>query len=212
MVSLEDMQGWLLVLSRWQPVSTVDKSLFALLDTVKVGSGEDSEESALSLIDGLDPVSYRQLAHIPSRQELLANGWELEMVDHVDQAMEAQLAGVRRGIEIRNGNERALVKAYNKIKHMMLAFPQYGPDQTVVAIRTAKSGPRAYHTLPITIDGADLGCSPEEIRFRARQTIQTQAVLNSLLGLILLSRYDHRIPTPQWALDSLDLPWRPREQ
>lgn len=209
MVTLEDLQGWLLVLAKWEPGVGVGTSLFAQLDLVRAATA-DSEKDVLALLEPLDAEGFRRLVRIPTREELIEVGWSLPIVDSIDQAMASQLAGARRVVQIQDHNERALVKGYNKIKHMLLGFPRVEGDRTFVRLVTAKEGGAAYRSSsPIVLDGADLGCEPPDIRRRAYMTIQTQAIINNMLWLILWTRYGQELPQAPWVVSSLTLPgWR----
>ena len=201
-VTLEDLQGWIFVLHRWDPGAQVDRSLFGLLDTTRVGVGQFSEEAALELVKSLDPTGYRNLIHLPPSEELLKAGFPETAVKGLSIEMAPQLEGLTRAIEIRGDNERAFVKAYNKSKHLLLGILRMDQDKPVIALRTAYS----YKSSPISLDGADLGCEASDVRRRAYQTIHSQAVLNHILSLILWTRYGEELETPPWVESSLHLP------
>ena len=162
-VTLEDVQGWLYVFKEWTP-GRVDKSLLALLDTVEVGGRGWSESEALALLRSIDCDGYRRLVHVPTSEELRALDWSEEMIEVVAKSMAAQHRDLPRSIELRDENDRNLVKGYNKAKHMLLGLLIPEPDEKyIVGLYTAKGhGIKAYQGDRIELEGAELLCEPED--------------------------------------------------
>ena len=190
----------------------MDGALFALLDKVqvgrKIGKSDWTEGAALQLVKSLDPDSYRRLVHLPTTQELLDAGWPEEQTNNIEQAMKHQLEGFQTLIERRADRNRAYVRAYNKSKHMLLGILDQGSHGKLeVGLFTSTTG---YNDPQgIGLAGAILECEPEDILRNATFAIQVQAILNSILTLILWTRYDEAIPSPQWVRDIYASPgWR----
>ncbi len=211
-VSLEDMLGWLLVLRDWLP-GTPDRSLFALLDTVQVGRRTKevdwTEENAMELLDSLTAETFRQLIHLPTSAELLSAGWESEYVNALEKAMPHLLDGFKEGCQRRTDKNRALVRGYNKSKHMMLGILRRGEESNLeVALLTSEFG---WTDLKkgIYLAGNIVTSKESVIQTHLYWVIQMQAVLNSMLTGLLWTRYGERIDSPKWAVDASNLPgWK----
>ena len=128
----------------------------------------------------------------------------------VAQALPDQLQGLRRITERRWEQDRTRVAAFNKIKHFMLARPVVDPatDEKGVLIVDSRKREDGFHlrTMHLSIE-------PAQIRSTAARAIANQAVLNSMLWIILLLRFGEFHEVPQWATDArgLDIPgmWAP---
>lgn len=127
------------------------------------------------------------------------------MVGEVSSAMQPQLDGWRTAIQRRLGHNRAVVKAYNKSKHMLLGLLAKRDGKVWVDLLTSNAG---YRVRPgdIILGGTILGCEVGDIQSRARETVQVQAVLNTLLTIILWARYEERLDSAGWVREALDLP------
>ena len=205
MTSSEDMLGWLFVLKEWQP-GTVDGCLLKLLDKVKVGQGPYSEEEAAKLLESLSPGELRALLHLPSESELERRGFSRDIRDRINASVPANLDGLKRLVERRQRDGRRYVRAYNKLKHLLLAIPTEAgdPPRKVVLIPKRRTYDREANA--VRIQDTWIFCEPDSIRRKASHAVAAQAVLNSLLGLVLWTRYGVTYSTPEWAARALDLP------
>jgi len=118
----EDLLGWLFVLRDWRP-GTPEGCLFALLDKVQVGVGAWSETAAKDLLESLDEDGLRKIMHVPTDQELTANGFEAGLREAVTRSISAHLGGLMRVAQRRLEGGRGYVVSFNKLKHLLLALP-----------------------------------------------------------------------------------------
>lgn len=201
MTASEDVLGWLFVFKGWKP-GTAKDSVFALLDRVRVGVSPWTEDAAIKLLDSLNPDEFRRLLHIPSDQELVEDGWALDLRDRLSTAIPANLDGLKRLVELRHRDNRGRVLAFNKLKHMLLALPttERGKNEVLVPkwMRMASDG--------IHLQNVWLEASEKNVRLMASRAIIAQSVLNTILGIVLWTRFGAPYEAPQWALDSLSLP------
>ena len=209
MSSTEDLLGWLFVLRDWQP-GDPRKSLFPLLDYVQVGRGEYSEQKARKLLDSLDAHTFRSLIHVPTDEELEGNGFSLKVRGRIDDSMAANLESFKRLVNMRQRENRGYVVAFNKLKHLLLAIPTNarGRPEVLVPGRVKFD----QDSKSIGIQTLWISCDPPSIRILASRAVIAQAVLNSILGIILWIRYGVVYESPRWAVASLGLPgWREEE-
>lgn len=194
--SSEDVLGWVLALGKWSPPET---SLFDALDGVDV-----DEVKARRIIEPLAEASLRAFLHIPTDKQMSERRIPVEIREQVVSALPQQLAGLKRILDLRSENEREHVIAFNKSKHMLLAFraERNGALQVLLTgnSRSAQRGRPAEVWL--ATDAAS-------IRRNASEAMAVEAVLNSLLGVIWLGHFGGAYRTPDWAKRALDLPgWR----
>ena len=205
----EDTLGWMFVLHGWKRAEGLKKTLFALLDTVRVGASPWTEEDAIKLLDSMDDAEFRRsIAHLPADAELRSSGWTEDTIDRLRVSVDAQKKGLRRTAERRAKGDRAIVKAYNKSKHMPLAMPVRRGTTLEVDVLTASEGKGAYSDPDpdgFEVTGAQLSTEPSDIRLRAEGVITMQASLCSLFLAILKVRFNDPIPLPPWVLQSLQL-------
>jgi hypothetical protein len=201
MTSMEDVLGWLLVLKEWKP-GDVSKCLLRLLDKVQVA--RDTEEKANVLLASLDPGGLRALLHIPDDADLKRNGFPRQIREGLNEAIPANLGGLRRLIELRQQNDRAYVVAFNKLKHLLLAVRTNVRGRDEVLIPKWRGLDQEENV--IHLQNAWIACTPANIRVMASRAIVAQAVLNSLLGTILWIRFGEPYSTPAWAVKAFELP------
>ena len=203
MTSTEDMIAWLFVLEGWQP-GNAEFSLFLLLDRIKVGqknvkTGVNYRETrAVSLLSGLDEQGFRNLVHIPNDDELLASGMSKEQVENIKRSMLFKLEGWRRIVNRRAEQDRGWVRAFNKLKHHMLAFPTGERDKKEIWTPTRIRLDKAHNR--VGLERAWLEVSADEVRRRAGDAIAAQGVLHDTLALILVTRYGEKYNAPQWVI------------
>lgn len=205
MTSTEDLLAWLFVFSAWQP-GEVNYSLWPLLHRIKVGVGNYSEERGAALLEGLDAPSFRQLVHIPTDEELTNSEIPLDVREGINRAMPANLQGMKRLVELRQESNRLRVRAFNKLKHHFLALRlEDSPEQVIIPVwEGLDENAQAISMATLTI-----ACTSENTRLMASRSIIAQATLNSLLGIVLWTRFGERHETPPWVLGALRLRgWR----
>lgn len=213
MTSTEDMVGWLFVLQEWQP-ENAELSLFLLLDRIKVGKqgkkrGADHTEAlAVSLLENLDEHGFRDLIHVPNDIELLASGMPQEQVDAIRGGMASKLEGWRWIANKRAEQSRARVRAFNKLKHHMLAFPTRERDKEEIWLPTRIGFDKTHNR--VLLERVWLEVSADEARRLAGDAIAAQAVLHDTLALILVTRYGEKYAAPQWVIRAYqtDYLWR----
>lgn len=200
MTSTEDVLGWLLVLKDWKP-GTAEASLFILLDAVRVGPA--TEEAAKKLLDAMDGDALRHFLHLPSNPELEAAGFaDVAVREAMAASIEVNLGGLRRLVELRQSENRGRVVAFNKLKRMLLALPVAGERKHSVLIpKVVKFDATGIHRQSVTLEA-----SQQNVELMSSRAIVAQAVLNSLLGMILWTRFGEAYETPDWAIKALDLP------
>ena len=206
MTSTEDILGWLFVLSEWEP-GNPRNSLFPLLDRIQVGGRRYTEARARRLLDSLDEAAFRALVHIPPDPELEAHNFSRAVRERLNSSIPANLEGMKRLVEMRQRDKRGYVVAFNKLKHLMLAIrtPTRGKDEVLVPGRVDFDEAENR----ISIQTAWISYDPKNVRTMASRAIIAQAVLNSILGIILWIRYGEAYQNPPWALTALGLPgWR----
>lgn len=201
MTATEDVLGWMFVLKDWAP-GDPSKCLLRQLDRVNVGRSPYGEEDALRLLDELDPDGLRELLHIPTDDHLAAAGLSIDIRDRINTAIPADLEGLKRAAWLRKRDNRGYVVAFNKLKHQLLALHTgvRGQDEVLVP-KWLGMKDDGIHLRNVWIES-----SPKNIRLMASRAIGIQAVLNSILGLILLIRFGHQYESPVWTIAALDLP------
>ena len=206
MTSTEDLLGWLFILKEWEP-GNPEKSLVFLLDRVQVGRRPYTEAAAQKLLDSLDASSFRQLIHVPKDEELEAGGFPTAVRNRLNSSVPANLNGMKRLVELRQREKRGYVVAFNKLKHLMLAIrtDSRGKEEILVPGRFSFD----EETKSIKIQTAWISCDLMNVRLMASRSIIAQAVLNSILGVILWIRFGEAYKNPLWTLAAFQLPgWR----
>lgn len=204
MTGSEDLLGWVLVLTDWRP-GTFETCLARLVDKVNVN--DKSELRAEELLLSLDASALRALFHIPDDQDLAATGFSEAFREQVRTAIPAHLSGLKAMVEGRRRDNRGYVVAFNKLKHMLFATPMLVGDQIRVIVPSFHDYDRNANSVKLRT--VSIGCEAEDIRLLASRAVIAQAVLNSLLGVILITRYGEPYKTPPWCKDALELPgWR----
>jgi len=214
MQSTEDMLGWLFALQEWQP-GTFEFSLFHLLYRIQVGRHalkkvpDYREERAVALLHGLDEQGFRRLIHIPSDEDLRTSGAPADLCGQIATALTPKLEGWRRIASRRADQDRGLVRAFNKLKHQMLALRTRTADKDEVwmPIEVAHDSDAKRTRLR----GASLVVSSGNVRRWAGDAIAAQAILWDTLGLILWLRYGVEPSPPAWVLKAYaaDYLWTP---
>ena len=183
----EDLLGWAQVLRQWKPEEP-SKQLFTLLDSVQVRPKD--EDDIMRYFKGLSVSGLRELLRLPPNSALEANGLTAPEVESIDRSLPHLLDGWIRLAEIRVDKERGLVTAFNKVKHMLLAFPEEGH----IRLARIESG--------TTLGGLRVEISADYAVGRARQAVECQAILHGTLGLILTANGLSE-PTANWVNKAL---------
>lgn len=183
----EDLLGWAQVLRQWKPEEP-GRQLFTLLDRVQVGPRDEDE--ILRFFKTLNLSGLRELLRVPPSPELVANEMPVSEVESIDQALPHILEGWIRLTEIRVAKQRGLVTAFNKVKHMLLAFP----EDEYIRLARIESGN--------TLGGLRIEISADYAAGRAKQAVECQAILHSTLGLILTAN-GLREPTADWVIKAV---------
>ena len=213
MTATEDMIGWLFVLDEWRP-GNVDSCLLLLLDRImvgrksRIGQKDYTEGRAVSMLSGLDGDGFRQLVHVPSDEELVDSGVPTERVEAIRRGMEVKLEGWVRITNRRAEQGRGWVRAFNKIKHHLLAFPTMEHDRDEVWLPTRIRYEQSRNR--VALERAWLEVSPIEVRRLAADSIAAHAVLHDTLALILVTRYGENYEVPRWVQRAFetDYIWR----
>ena len=207
MTSTEDMLAWLFALQEWKP-GNAEFSLLLLLDRIKVGhhskiTGVDYRESrAVSFLSALDEQGFRELLHIPNHDDLINSGVSTESVERIKNGMAPKLEGWRRIANSRTEQDRGWVRAFNKLKHHMLAFPTQARNKDELWVPARIKFDKGGNS--ILIRNAWLEVSSDRVRRWAADAIAAQAVLYDTLALILIIRYGVEPIIPQWVAKALE--------
>jgi len=183
----EDLLAWAQVLRQWNPGKPATQ-LFSLLDKVQVRPQDEAEIAAF--LKGLTPSGLRQLLRISPNPELVAHGVPASEIESIERALPHILEGWIRLAEIRVAKERGLVTAFNKVKHVLLAFPEGNYIRLARVIQEN------------TLSGLRVEVSADYAANRARQAVECQAILHSTLGVILTAN-GLREPTADWVIKAL---------
>ncbi len=197
MTATEDLLGWVAVLKDWDPND--DYSLFNLLDRTRVEPGLETEIG--EYLASVDAEGFRSLLAVPADDDLKSLGLSDGDVASVNESIPAKLDGFRKIVEYRTKDERGLVKGFNKVKHLLLAFPvELHGAPRILLPRTGEVTPETAATPKrVKIDGARLDTTPEYIKGRLQRTVESQAVLCDALHFILFTRYSHPYSLPEWV-------------
>ncbi|GEM_PF-2407637 len=201
MTSTEDVLGWLFALHEWRP-GDAEFSLFLLMDRIQVGKraskGDYTEARACTLLRECDVEKFRKLIHIPTEQEMLDAGVPDESIQKIRGGLQAKLNGWRKMAELRAEQDRGWVRAFNKVKHHLLAFRtrERGKDEIWIPTQIRLDRQRRR----IDLGRAWRGVTANEVRRLAGDAIAAQAVLHDTLALILTTRYNETYQPPEWVL------------
>lgn len=200
MTAMEDTLGWLFALRDWRP-GTAASCLMANLDSIQVGRGDYDEGHAIEFLSSLDGPKLREVLHVPSDEALRKAGLGEELIAKVDHSLPYKLEGLRRIAERRAEANRTRVEAFNKLKHMLLAFPARETDSKVV-VQLIKG--RGYKQGEIHLNTVTLEVSAANIHNMAGNALAMQAQLWDMLAMILWVRFDERHDDPRWVSHSME--------
>lgn len=200
MTACEDTLGWLFALRDWQP-GTAARSLIANLDTIQVGRNEYDEAHAFAFLASIDAPMLRQILHIPADDELRVAGLSDELIAKVETSLPHKLDGLRRIVDLRSRSRRTQVEAFNKLKHMLLAFPSVDP-QSNWHVQLIKG--RGYEGSEIHLNTVTLEVSPANVKQMAGDALAMQVQLWDILSLILWVRFGEKAEQSPWLAHALD--------
>ena len=200
MTAMEDTLGWLFALRDWQP-GTAKNCLMANLDSIQVGRGDYDEQHAIEFLSSLDARHLREVLHIPDDKTLREAGVDGNLVERVERAMPHRLEGFRRIADRRAESNRTRVEAFNKLKHMLLAFPSRGEASKPV-VQLIKG--RGYDRGEIHLNTVTLEVSGANIKDMAGNALAMQAQLWDALVMILWVRFGDRLDPPAWLLHAME--------
>jgi hypothetical protein len=200
MTTSEDLLGWTFVLQQWRP-GTPENSLFALLYRIQVGRDPWTEEAALTHLNGLNTGSVRKFLHLPTDEEFAESSIPIQLVESIQKAMPLKLEGFRRIARLRYDQDRGWVRTFNKVKHLLLAFPttERGKPEVFLPARFTISG------LPLqaNIEAAWLAADVETVKYYAGNALAGQLALHDTLAAILQVRFGEPYVRPAWVTDAL---------
>lgn len=201
MTATEDALGWLFALRDWGP-GTAKNCLMANLDSIQVGRGKYDEAHATEFLASLDGPKLREVLHIPEDDVLREAGMEEELITQVETSMPHKLDGLRRVAEKRVESNRTRVEAFNKLKHMLLAFATRETGSKHVQVKLMKG--RGYQEGEIHLNTVTLEVSAVNVRNMAGNALAMQASLWDILALILWVRFGERHDPPPWMLHAME--------
>lgn len=209
MFAAEDTLTWVCALLEWEPHSpSFETSLLVLLDRIQVGrkskTNDYSEAGLRDRFDLMTVADFRRGLSLPqSDAELLARpNWPPSISAPLDPHVGAWLDGVRRIVRGRLNDDRALVRAFNKTKHGLLAGFGEDLDGAPAVILYSLQGVKDGR---VNLLRSFVRAKPLDIERRVQWTIQIAAVLHVILSIILGVHFDEWIDTPQWVRDSMSL-------
>ncbi len=204
MTSTEDLIGWIFVLEYWKP-GNAEYSLINLLDKTQVGKiikGKNyTEERAISILSKLDVEGFRKFVHIPTDSELKSTSIDKTIIERINKSMPYKLDGWLKMANKRAEQDRGYVRAFNKLKHLMLAVPTQERGKNEVWL---PSSIRFYkNPVRVGIGNVWIEISANHIRELAGNAIAAQTVLHDTLATILHIRYNEEYIAPQWAVETV---------
>lgn len=191
MHGVEDTLGWIHALRLWIPDD--GRSLFPLLDSVRL---EREEDGLSEFLDELDGDELRSLLRV-RLEDLDSSGIREEIRQQIIQSVPHVLDGLRRLIHFRTANERRTARMFNKSKHMLQGVVKRSRDGTHAIEFISGSPPETVGRIIVT---------PANIRTLAAESIVLQAALHSMLAAILMTHYQELYASPDWIRMALDLP------
>ena len=199
MTAMEDTLGWMFALRDWHP-GTAANCLMANLDTIQVGRGSYDETHAVEFLSSLDGERLREVLHIPGDATLRAAGLGEDLVAKVGPSLPHKLDGLHRVAKRRAEANRTRVEAFNKLKHMLIAFPaRDSASKPVVQLIRG----RGYRRGEIHLNTLTLEVSAQNIYDMAGNALAMQTLLWDTLALVLWVRFGERIDPPEWATHAM---------
>lgn len=193
MVSTEDTLTWLYALSEWEIGGPPKRSLFARLDSIRIGSGKYAEARLLEEMANLTGAGLAVRLKIPKDYAPPPG------VTASPKFLDYWVEGLHRIVKRRLGDDRLNVRVYNKAKHGLLGVRSVFPAGGSVAMITHRPGQPGY-----VLDRVFIQARPRDIQMRVNWTLQMQAVLQSILAAMLGIHFGEWINTPAWAKDALN--------
>jgi hypothetical protein len=203
--ALEDAVLWFFVLREWK---SGNKLLFDLLDTIQITESRKahySSQAALEVMEAWTIADLRREFGLPGDEWLLAHGWSKTGVNRHISAIRESLERLKKGLELRVGDEGVLCTSYNKIKHGCLAIAATEHSSIGVSVMmSSRRGPKGEKGKRM-INTGWLPCEKEELEKVAHSTLLISEAIWTLLNLLYMVRFDAEWRLPQWPVPSLVL-------
>ena len=202
--ALEDAVLWFFVLREWK---SGDKLLFDLLDSIQVVESRNakySSQAALDEIDGWTVADLRRELGLPGDEWLLSHGWSKTGVNRHISAIREGLERLKKGLELRVGDEGVLCTSYNKIKHGCLAIATTEHSSIGVSVMmSSRRGPLGEGGKRL-INTGWLPCEKRELAGFADSTLLITEAMWTLLNILYTFRFDTDWALPEWPVPPLD--------
>jgi len=191
MLAGEDSLHWVFALMDWQPDGAdMTSSLVARIDRVAIGSDKYQESGLIARLQSMTDEGFGTAIKVPPGVAMP------DEVEHHEEFLHHWRAGLLRIANGRLADERAMVRAFNKAKHGLLAlFDPAAADGPTVDLITS----RDYTEIPVAMGRARVRALPLDIRRRVEWTLQIQAVLQGILTVVLGAQFGLWVPTPDWV-------------
>lgn len=194
----EDMLAWLSVLWDWRPGSGVESSILFLLDKVEVRSRE--EDIMRTRVFTSDVEAFRSWLHVPTDAELGRTNLPPADARQISESIGPLQDGIKHIVQSRTEENRARVRALNKIKHAFVGF-HVGPIVVIPGgFEVSNDGTVRMRA------GVELRCDAPTIRLSAGRALAICVALWSMLRVILGVRFSEWTPIPDWVTVADQLP------
>lgn len=200
--STEDALGWMFALRDWQP-GTAKGSLLYLLNRINVGRGDHTDAAAIDYLSGCSQEEFRRGLHIPTEAELAEASYPEEFRAHINASNQAVREGMLGMARFRAEEDGTRVAGYNKAKHFMLGRLVGNTEAFHVELVDARIRRRGQE------EGWELKRvtvlpNAAEAQRDARRAFANQAVLNTLLGTVAITRFGFAYESPTWVQRALE--------
>lgn len=202
--ALEDAVLWFFVLREWK---SGNKLLFDLLDTIQITESRKapySSQAALKAIEAWTVADLRREFGLPGDEWLLAHGWSETGINRHISAIREGLERLKKGLELRVGDEGVLCTSYNKIKHGCLAIAATEHSSIGVSVMmSSRRGPLGEGGKRL-INTGWLPCERDELVNVADSTLLITEAMWTFLNLLYTFRFDTGWALPEWPVPPLD--------
>lgn len=177
-MALEAFCMWYFTLRDWHPGTPLAERFASVHINEKEG-GAFSSARALAEVQSLE-VSLGEWLHQPSKEALIERGWNKEQAAEREASIDAFHDVFRRALKNRGAADGDLVRAYNKLKHGLLAFQASAigvDDQDTVVLPTGKIE-------AIRTDHVAIQCSPDTMEKLVQVTVSSCGWIAGTLALM----------------------------
>ncbi len=172
----------------------------ANLDSIQVGRGKYDEQHAIEFLSSLDAPGLRGVLHTPADEVLRNAGLGDDLIAKLERSFPHRLDGLHRIANQRVEANRTRVEAFNKFKHMLLAFPARESESKHV-VQLVKG--RGYRQGEIHLNTLTLEVSATNIENMASNALAMQVWLWDVLAIILWVRFGERLDPPAWCVHAM---------